>query len=179
LSHFNLLVDIRQRRLMDGNTNQKISGQIANISVLQLSCLNSNVAASYHDLLSDFPSLTRSSIERQAAWNIACHHHPRSTSNHQGSSSRSRKTQRNQARIRIHVTAKAMPPIQKLLGQPVTSGLKEKRRLEPMWRLSQIKRDNTTKLLPDIIPTGLRTIPARNNNINNNRPHSCVSTNTR
>jgi len=62
LSHFNLLVDIRQEKLMDGNTNQKIPGQIANISALQLSCLNSNVAAPYRDLLGDFPSLTRSSI---------------------------------------------------------------------------------------------------------------------
>jgi len=62
LSHFNLLVDIRQRRLMDGNTNVKALGQIANISALQLSCLNSNVAASYRDILSDFQSLTQSSI---------------------------------------------------------------------------------------------------------------------
>jgi len=62
LSYFNLLVDIRQGKLMDGNTNQKVPGQIANISALQLSCLDSNVAAQYCDLLSDFPSLTRNSI---------------------------------------------------------------------------------------------------------------------
>jgi len=47
---------------MDGNTNTKVPGHIANISVLQLSCLNSNIAALYRDLLSDFPFLTRSSI---------------------------------------------------------------------------------------------------------------------
>jgi len=58
LSHFNLLVDIRQRRLIDGNTNAKVPGHIANISALQLSCLNSNVAAPYRY----FPSLTQSSI---------------------------------------------------------------------------------------------------------------------
>jgi len=91
LSHFNLLVDIRQERLMDGNTNQKVPGQIANISALQLSCLNSNLATPYRDLLNDFPSLTRSSIstKRHTTWNIARYHHPRSTSNRQGSSPRS------------------------------------------------------------------------------------------
>jgi len=47
---------------MDGNTNQKVPGQIANISALQLACLNSNIAALYRDLLNDFPSLTRSFI---------------------------------------------------------------------------------------------------------------------
>jgi len=47
---------------MDGNTNQKFVGQIAIISALQMSFLNSNVAALYRDLLNDFPSLTRTSI---------------------------------------------------------------------------------------------------------------------
>jgi len=60
LSHFNLLVDIRRRRLIDGNTSLKVLGQISSISALQVPCFKANSA--YEELLNEFPELTRTSI---------------------------------------------------------------------------------------------------------------------
>lgn len=59
LSHFNLLADIRRRKLVD-NTRLKVPGQISSISALQVPCFRSNMA--YSNLLNEFPELIRSSI---------------------------------------------------------------------------------------------------------------------
>jgi len=62
LSHFNLLVDIRRRRFIHGNTSLKVLYRIASISILQVPRLRFNIAAIYCNILNEFPSLIRSSI---------------------------------------------------------------------------------------------------------------------
>ena len=60
LSHFNLLVDLRRRRLIDGNTNLKVVGHIDGISASQLPQFKTNTE--YDDLLKEFPEITRASL---------------------------------------------------------------------------------------------------------------------
>lgn len=60
LSHFNLLVDLRHKRLIDGNTRLNVSGYLGNISVVQVPHLK--IDTLYSDLLNEYPEITRSSI---------------------------------------------------------------------------------------------------------------------
>ncbi|XP_039313513.1 uncharacterized protein LOC120359581 [Solenopsis invicta] len=71
LSHFNLLVNLRRRTLIDGNTSLKISGQLNSFSVLQVSYLKFDTV--YSDLLNEFPELTRSSIAPKSAHHEVSH----------------------------------------------------------------------------------------------------------
>lgn len=56
LSHFNLLVDLKARRLVDKITSLSVPGPIVNI----ISSINTfNTVSPYHDLLSQFPEITK------------------------------------------------------------------------------------------------------------------------
>lgn len=63
LSHFNLLVDSRRKKLIDGNTRLNVSGYFGNISILQVPHLKTDTR--YNDLLNEYPEITRSSITPQ------------------------------------------------------------------------------------------------------------------
>lgn len=63
LSHFNLLVDLRHKRLIDNDTKLNVPGYLGNISSLQVPQLKMNTP--YSDLLKEFPEITRSSITSQ------------------------------------------------------------------------------------------------------------------
>lgn len=57
LAHFNLLVDIKNKRLIDYITGLKKPGKIQDVN--QLSICTTSPDSMYHRILTDFPQLTR------------------------------------------------------------------------------------------------------------------------
>ncbi|XP_044745200.1 uncharacterized protein LOC123307062 [Coccinella septempunctata] len=57
LSFYNLLVDVRNRRLLDGTTQLTTQGEVAECSIPEVKSVNGS--SRYHDLLTQFPEITR------------------------------------------------------------------------------------------------------------------------
>ena len=60
LARFNLLPDIRHKRLIDGNTFLKVSAQLVSKTISQLTAFADDCP--YKQILSKFPEITRTSI---------------------------------------------------------------------------------------------------------------------
>lgn len=57
LSHYNLLVDMRDQRLLDGLTHLTTQGQVAECDIPSIKTVTGG--SRYHDLLQEFPDITR------------------------------------------------------------------------------------------------------------------------
>lgn len=61
LTHFNLIVDVRKQRLMDGNTTLATTASLVQLSddVSSVKVVSGNTV--YHNILAEFPEITRPS----------------------------------------------------------------------------------------------------------------------
>lgn len=77
LVHYNLLIDLRNRRLIDATTNLSTYGQVANENLPSVKIVAGD--SPYHRLLAEFPDLTRPAVFRRGIVKHSVVHHIETT----------------------------------------------------------------------------------------------------
>ena len=77
LAHYNLLIDPRNRRLIDATTNLSTYGKVANENLPSVKTVVGD--SPYHRLLAEFPDLTRPAVFRRGTVKHSVVHHIETT----------------------------------------------------------------------------------------------------